>query len=249
MKVSIITTVLSNRKCLSDAMESVLNQVHDDIEYIIVDGGSTDGTVELIRSYGNKVTKFLTEPDEGMYDALNKGIQMATGDIIAIINSDDFYVNRHVISQVVHAFEEHKCDAVYSNLYYISNTDKEKIIRTWDAGRYHYDSFYKGWMPPHPAFFVKREVYQKYGSFNTRLKLSADYELMLRFILKHKIKIYYLPKFFIKMRVGGNSNRNLTNRLKANMEDREAWKINKIKPGFFTLLLKPFSKIFQYRMN
>ena len=249
MKVSIITTVLSNRKYLSDAIESVLNQVHKDIEYIIVDGGSKDGTVELVRSYENKVSKFLTEPDEGMYDALNKGIQMATGDIIALINSDDFYVNRFVISQVVEAFEEHQCDAVYSNLYYISNSDKDKIIRTWDAGQYHNDSFYKGWMPPHPAFFVRREVYLKYGSFTTLLKFSADYELMLRFILKHKIKIHYLPKFFIKMRVGGTSNRSISNRLKANIEDRKAWKINKIKPRFFTLMLKPFLKIFQYRLN
>ena len=249
MKVSIITAVFSNRKYLNDAIESVLMQVHDDIEYIIVDGGSKDGTVELVQSYGDKIDKFISEPDLGVYYALNKGIQIASGEIIAMLHSDDFYVNPYVISQVVEVFEKKKCDAVYSNLYYVSNSNKNKIIRTWDAGQYREDSFYKGWMPPHPAFFLKREVYVKYGSFNTQLKFSADYELMLRLILNCYISIQYIPKFFLKMRVGGASNRSMSNRLKANIEDRKAWKINKIKPRFFTLLLKPFSKIFQYRLN
>ncbi len=249
MKVSIITVVYSNRKYLSDAIESVLMQVHEDIEYIVVDGGSKDGTVELVQSYGDKIDKFISEPDKGAYFALNKGIQIASGEIIAMLHSDDFYVNPYVISQVVEVFEKYDCDAVYSNLYYVSNSNKNKIIRTWDAGQYHSDSFYKGWMPPHPAFFLKRDVYIKYGSFNTQLRFSADYELMLRLILNCHITIRYVPKFFLKMRVGGASNRSIANRIKANIEDRKAWKINKIKPGFFTLLLKPFSKIFQYRLN
>jgi glycosyltransferase involved in cell wall biosynthesis len=249
LKVSVITAVLSNRKYLSDAIESVLGQTHADIEYIIVDGGSTDGTIELVQSYGDKIDKFISEKDKGVYYALNKGIAMASGEVIALLHSDDFYVNRFVISQVVEAFKKQQCDAVYSNLYYVSNNNKDKIIRTWNAGIYKPDSFYYGWMPPHPAFFAKREVYQKYDAFNTELKFAADYELMLRFILKHNIQICYLPKYFIKMRVGGASNRSLSNRLKANIEDRKAWKINQMKPRLFTLLLKPFSKIFQYRFN
>ncbi len=249
MKVSVITAVLSNRRYLSDAIASVLGQTHADIEYIIVDGGSIDGTIELVQSYGDKIDKFISEKDKGVYYALNKGIAMASGEVIALLHSDDFYVNRFVISQVVEAFEQQKCDAVYSNLYYVSNNNKDKIIRTWNAGIYKQVSFYYGWMPPHPAFFAKREVYQQFGAFNTELKFAADYELMLRFILKHDIHICYLPKYFIKMRVGGASNRSLGNRLKANMEDRKAWKINQMKPRLFTLLLKPFSKIFQYRFN
>jgi glycosyltransferase len=249
LKVSVITAVLSNRKYLSDAIESVLGQTHADIEYIIVDGGSTDGTIELVQSYGDKIDKFISEKDKGVYYALNKGIAMASGEVIALLHSDDFYVNRFVISQVVEAFKKQQCDAVYSNLYYVSNNNKDKIIRTWNAGIYKPDSFYYGWMPPHPAFFAKREVYQKYDAFNTELKFAADYELMMRFILKHHIHICYLPKYFIKMRVGGASNRSMGNRLKANIEDRKAWKINQMKPRLFTLLLKPFSKIFQYRFN
>ncbi|MFN4082099.1 MAG: glycosyltransferase family 2 protein [Bacteroidia bacterium] len=249
MKVSIITSVFSNKAYLPDAIESVLSQTHTDIEYIIVDGDSKDGTIDVVKSYGNKISKFITEPDEGVYFALNKGINIATGDIIAILHSDDFYVNKTVISQVVEAFENNHIDAVYANLYYVSNKNKNKIVRTWDAGIYTPNSFYFGWMPPHPAFFVKRDVYVKHGAFNTNLKFAADYELMMRFILKQKIKLHYIPKFFVKMRTGGASNRNITNRIKANIEDRMAWKLNNVKPRWYTLLLKPFIKIFQYRLG
>jgi GT2 family glycosyltransferase len=246
-KVSVITVVYQNNTFIRDAIDSVLSQTYPDIEYIIVDGDSKDGTIELVKSYGDRISTFISEPDEGVYYALNKGIEVATGDIIALLHSDDFYINPYVISQVVEAFEKNDCDAIYSNLYYISNNNKEKIVRNWDAGIYKSDSFKNGWMPPHPAFFVKKEVYKKFGAFNTQLKFAADYELMLRFILKHNIRVHYIPKFFIKMRVGGKSNRNLWNRIMANIEDRKAWKLNGIKPRFYTLWLKPLQKIFQYR--
>jgi glycosyltransferase len=139
-----------------------------------------------------------------------------------------------------------KVEAVYGDLRYIGNTGKNEIVRVWKAGAYKPNFFYKGWMPPHPTFYVRREVYQKFGSFNTQLKFAADYELMLRFILKHQITLSYIPEFLVKMRVGGASNRNLSNRIKANIEDRKAWKLVEIKPGFLTLVLKPLKKIFQY---
>jgi hypothetical protein len=145
------------------------------------------------------------------------------------------------------AFENTQCDAVYSNLYYVKSSNTNKIIRLWDSGDYQLNDFYKGWMPPHPAFFAKRSVYQKYGAFNTLLKSAADYELMLRLIFKNKIKLQYIPKFFVKMRTGGASNRSLLNRVKANMEDRKAWYINKLEPKWYTLMLKPLIKLFQYR--
>lgn len=247
MKVSVITAVFSNQAFIHDAINSVLSQKNVEIEYIIVDGGSKDGTVEVVLSYGDKVSKFISEPDEGVYFALNKGIAMATGDVIALLHSDDFYAHPYVLSQVVEAFKQDNCDAVYSNLYYVKGSNTNKIIRLWDSGEYQSKDFFKGWMPPHPAFFAKREVYQKYGAFNTLLKSAADYELMLRLIFKHQIKLFYIPKFFVKMRTGGASNRSLLNRFKANLEDRKAWQINGLQPLWYTLLLKPLVKLFQYR--
>ncbi|MCF8254254.1 MAG: glycosyltransferase [Bacteroidia bacterium] len=247
MKVSVITAVFSNQAFIQDAIQSVLSQQNVEIEYIIVDGGSKDGTVDVVKSFGNQISKFISEPDEGVYFALNKGIALATGDIIALLHSDDYYAHPFVLSQVVEAFEKTKCDAVYSNLYYVKSSNTNKIVRLWDSGVYKPNDFFYGWMPPHPAFFAKREVYQKYGSFNTLLKSAADYELMLRFILNHQIQLQYIPKFFVKMRTGGASNRSFLNRLKANIEDRRAWQINSLNPKWYTLLLKPFVKLFQYR--
>lgn len=247
MKVSVITVVYSNEAFIRDAIHSVLSQKGVEIEYIIVDGGSKDRTVERIREFGDQIHILISEPDEGVYYALNKGVSLATGDIIAFLHSDDFYSNPYVLSQVVEAFANTSCDALYSNLYYVDEKVSERIVRLWDSGTYQYGDFYKGWMPPHPAFFAKREVYQRYGFFNTDFKSSADYEFMLRVIHKEKIKVHYIPKFFVRMRTGGTSNRSLWNRLRANMEDRKAWKINGLTPKWYTLLLKPAIKLKQYR--
>ena len=245
-KVSIITVLLDNKKYIKDAIESVLSQDYDNIEYLVIDGDSKDGSVEIIKSYKNKIHVFISEKDEGVYDALNKGISKASGDIIGLLHSDDFFDHPRVISIIVERFLKEKVEAVYGDLRYIGNTGKNEIVRVWKAGAYKPNFFYKGWMPPHPTFYVRREVYQKFGSFNTQLKFAADYELMLRFILKHQITLSYIPEFLVKMRVGGASNRNLSNRIKANIEDRKAWKLVEIKPGLLTLVLKPLKKIFQY---
>jgi glycosyltransferase involved in cell wall biosynthesis len=247
MKVSVITAVFSNKAFVKNAIESVLAQKNVEIEYIVVDGGSKDGTVEIVKSYGTRIHKFISEPDEGVYFALNKGISLASGDVIALLHSDDFYAHSFVLSQVVEAFEQTQCDAVYSNLYYVKSSNTNKIIRLWDSGDYKKNDFYKGWMPPHPAFFAKRSVYEQFGSFNTLLKSAADYELMLRLIFKNQIQLEYIPKFFVKMRTGGASNRSLLNRIKANMEDRKAWYINGLEPKWYTLMSKPLIKLFQYR--
>jgi glycosyltransferase involved in cell wall biosynthesis len=247
MKVSVITVVFSNQASIHDAINSVLSQKNVDIEYIVVDGGSKDGTVEAVLSFGDKISKFVSEPDEGVYFALNKGIAMASGEIIALLHSDDFYAHPWVLSQVVEAFEKTACDAVYSNLYYVKGSNPNKIVRLWDSGDYRKEEFYNGWMPPHPAFFSRRDVYDRFGGFNTQLKSAADYELMLRLIFKNNIKVHYIPKFFVMMRTGGASNRSLWNRLKANIEDRKAWHINGLTPKWYTLLMKPLVKLFQYR--
>jgi glycosyltransferase involved in cell wall biosynthesis len=245
VKVSIITITYNSEATLRDTIESVVNQSYHDIEYIIIDGKSTDGTLAIVNSYGDKITKVVSEKDKGLYDALNKGIAMATGDIIGLIHSDDFYTNTLVIEHVVKSLQDNDADGVYADLYYVDKNDTNRIFRKWKSGNYRHGMFVNGWMPPHPTFFVKRSVYEKFGSFNLSLVSAADYELMLRFIHKHKIKLSYLPEFVIKMRVGGKSNVSIKNRLRANNEDRKAWKMNGLNPRFYTLYAKPLRKIIQ----
>jgi glycosyltransferase len=177
---------------------------------------------------------------------MNKGISISTGEIIGFLNSDDFYANENVISKIVNGFND-QIDAVYADLDYVSINNKNKILRAWRSGKYHDRKFYSGWMPPHPTFFVRKNIYQKYGGYNTTIRSSADYELMLRFILKHQIRLNYIPEVLVKMRVGGQSNRSFSNRIKANLEDRKAWSVNKLSPRFYTFWLKPLQKIFQFR--
>ena len=226
-------------------MESVINQSYNNIEYIIVDGGSTDDTLSIINSYKDKVSKVISEKDHGLYDALNKGIALATGDLIGFLHSDDFYVDQLVIEKIVNKIIDVDADGIYADLYYVDKNDSAKIFRKWHSGIYAHGMFLNGWMPPHPTFFVKRTCYETFGGFNLTLLSAADYELMLRFIHRHRIKLAYLPEFIIKMRVGGKSNVTLKNRIRANNEDRKAWKINGLKPRFYTLYAKPLRKIIQ----
>jgi len=249
VKVSIITITYNSEATLKDTIESVVNQSYGDIEYIIVDGKSTDNSLSIIQSYKDKISKVISEKDQGLYDALNKGIALATGDLIGIIHSDDFYTNKFVIEKIVKSIEENNSDAVYADLYYVDKVDTNKIFRKWKSGNYKDGQFLNGWMPPHPTFFVKRSCYEKFGSFNLSFVSAADYELMLRFIHKHKINLFYLPEFIVKMRVGGKSNVTLKNRIRANKEDRKAWIVNGLNPKFYTLYLKPLRKIIQLFTN
>lgn len=245
MKVSIITITYNSESTIKDTINSVLCQSYNDIEYIIIDGKSNDNTISIINSYSDKISKIVSEKDNGLYDALNKGIDLATGDIIGLLHSDDFYTSNLVIEKIVQQFQSTNADGVYADLYYVNRENTQIINRKWKSGNYTHGKFLYGWMPPHPTFFVKRNIYQNFGKFNLTFVSAADYELMLRFIHKHKIKISYLPEFIIKMRVGGKSNASLFNRLRANKEDRKAWKINDLKPYFFTLYFKPLRKILQ----
>ncbi len=244
MKVSIITIAYNSAETIEDTIKSVVNQGYKNIEYIIIDGGSTDDTLNIIDKYKQDISIFISEPDKGIYDAMNKGVKRASGTIIGILNSDDIYANDSVIDNVVKTIGDH--DALYADLVYVERVDTSKITRTWKSGFYKQGAFKYGWMPPHPTFFVKKDCYQKYGAYNLKLKSAADYECMLRMIHKHKISLAYLPQIITKMRVGGQSNVTVGNRLKANKEDRMAWEINEIKPYFFTLYLKPLRKIKQF---
>ena len=250
--LSVITVCYNSEKTIKRTIESLLVQSFKGFEYIIIDGKSSDKTIEIIKSYEkefkkNKICfKWISEKDKGLYDAINKGISLASGDIIANLNSDDFYIDENVISDVVSKFEGENTDLLYSDLYYVDPKNTNKVIRNWKSGKYNRNNFLFGWMPPHPTFFVRSELYKKYGTFNLALKSAADYELMLRFLFKHGASASYIHRPLVRMRVGGVSNASLKNRWKANQEDRKAWKINQLKPNPFTLILKPLRKLKQF---
>ncbi|MEM7161955.1 MAG: glycosyltransferase family 2 protein [Bacteroidota bacterium] len=246
MKVSIITVSFNAVDTIEDTIQSVINQKYPDLEYIIIDGASKDGTVELVDKYKKQIDKVISEKDEGIYDAMNKGIRSSSGDIIGILNADDIYQNNEVIERIVKEFKESDSDAVYGDLVYVKKNDLESVIRNWKSNVFERRNFLKGWMPPHPTFFLKRKHYLKYGMYDTRFKISADYELMLRMLYKEHLSASYFPNLVTRMRVGGESNASIKQRIKANIEDRKAWRINDIRPKPFTLLRKPLSKIKQY---
>jgi glycosyltransferase, family 2 len=245
LKISIITVVWNNAKTIKDAINSVLNQSYKDVEYIVIDGASTDGTIEIVQSYGDKI-KFISEKDNGLYDAMNKGIRMATGDVVGILNSDDFYASDKILQIVADEFLKGNIDSVYANLEYIDANDPKRVIRYWRSKKYQEGLFRSGWHPAHPTFFVKKEIYEKYGVFDLSFKIAADYELMLRFFEKCKITSSYVDEVFVKMRIGGESNRSIKNIIKANMESYKAWKANGLYINPLRFLLKPFSKIIQF---
>lgn len=244
-KVTIITASYNSAKTIRDTLETVASQDYPDIEHIIVDGLSSDDTLKIVNEFPH-ISRVISEKDAGIYDAMNKGIQFSAGDIIGILNSDDFYVSTGVISKVVERMISEETEALYGDLVYIHPEQINRIVRTWVAGKYHPEKFLYGWMPPHPTFFVRRKVYDSLGTFNINLKSAADYELMLRFLFKEKITVSYLPEVLVKMRAGGMSNASFRNRIKANQEDREAWRVNHIQPYFYTTLLKPLRKLAQY---
>jgi glycosyltransferase involved in cell wall biosynthesis len=245
-KVSVVTVCYNSQETIEDTIKSVIQQDYPNIEYIIVDGLSKDNTLSIVQKYKDKIAKVVSEKDKGIYDAINKGIELCTGNIVSVLNSDDMYASTTVISQVVAQINRDKTQAAYGDLNYVNRYDTQKIVRKWKSGNYKHGKFFKGWMPPHPTFFIEKSCYQKFGKFNLELKTSADYELMLRMIHVHRIKISYVPHLLVNMRTGGQSNVSLLNRIKGNKEDYKAWHINGLKPKFFTLYLKPLSKIFQY---
>ncbi|MBX3256515.1 MAG: glycosyltransferase [Chitinophagaceae bacterium] len=245
MKLSIITATYNSAATLYDTLDCVSQQDYTSIEHIIIDGGSTDNTLDIIRGFTH-IAKVVSEKDNGIYDAMNKGIQLATGDVIGILNSDDVYASNDVLSLIAKEFADPAILALYADLEFVSRDDLNNVVRKWKAGTYSKKSFYFGWMPPHPTFFVRKEVYEKVGLFNPDLGSAADYELMLRILLKHSTPAKYINRVIIKMRIGGVSTGSLANRLKANQKDRLAWKVNGLHPYFFTLYLKPVRKLGQF---
>ncbi len=245
MKISIITVCLNAADTIADTIESIRRQSHPDIEYIVVDGGSSDGTLSILEKNRDVVSVLLTGPDSGMYDAANKGIRSATGEIVGMLNADDYYADRDVLRDVANSMTE-GCDAVYGDLHYVDRKNPQTIKRNWISGSYARRSFKFGWMPPHPTFFLRKTAYDAFGLFRLDFESAADYELMLRMLYKHSIKPCYIDRVMVKMRVGGKSNVSLANRIRANKEDRKAWAINGLEAAWYTLHLKPLSKLKQF---
>ena len=245
MTITLITICYNSAATIEDTIKSVLAQDFKDIEYIIKDGGSTDGTLEILKKYEDQL-KWVSKKDQGIYSAMNQGLELASGDIVGLLNSDDFYADNQVLSRVVKAFDNPDVGAVYGNLQYVDSENTSNITRNWEAGDYDRSAFLEGWMPPHPTFFLRKEYYLKFGFFRDEFVSAGDYELMLRMLYKHEIKAVHIPAVLIKMRAGGMSNMSLKNRIRANREDRRAWKINGIKPKWYTLSWKPLSKVFQW---
>lgn len=249
MKVSIITAVLNSGQTIRDTIESILGQTPGNVEHIIIDGCSTDGTLRVIEEYRGHIAQIVSEPDGGIYDALNKGIKRSSGDIIGILQAGDIYAHDRVLRRVVEGFEEQNKDSCYGDLQYVDPNDPPKVIRYWKSSEYREGKFRYGWMLPHPTFFVRRAIYEKYQGFNPVFRISGDYELMLRFLATHKISTFYIPEVMVKMRVGGVSNRNLRYIVRKSYEDCMACRLNHLRGWFAAILLKNITKVPQFIMR
>lgn len=245
--ISVITVSFNNQATIRQTIESVLSQVDVSFEYWIIDGGSTDGTLDIIREYEGRL-RYISEPDQGLYFAMNKGWQKANGAFVGFLNADDFYNNHLVLYRIAQAINDQPhIAAVYGDLAYVDANDTERVVRYWQSGLFSRSGFLWGWMPPHPTFYARKSMFEKFGGFRAEhFRSAADYEFMLRLLYKHQVPVAYVPHLFVRMRVGGLSNSSVQNRVRGNAEDRAAWKVNGLKPYFFTLFAKPLRKLVQF---
>jgi glycosyltransferase len=245
MKISIITVCFNSQQTIKATIKSVLNQSYKQVEYIIIDGASTDNTIKIINEFSNSIDVFISEGDAGIYDAINKGITKSSGDVVGLLHADDVFENNSVVGNVMRLFDEN-VDMIYGDINYVDRKDINRVIRRWKSDSYSKGKFKYGWMPPHTGFFIKKSCHTKYGLYNLSLGSSADYELMLRMFEVYNLKSKYIPLNITKMRVGGISNSSFKKRWEANRNDKKSWKINGLKPLWFTFLIKPIIKIKQF---
>jgi len=245
-KISIITVCFNSVLTIRDTIESVLRQDYADIEYIIVDGASTDGTMGIVQEYKGKISIVVSEQDHGIYDAMNKGIALATGDVVGCINSDDLYINSGVLSRVANTMLNSDVKTCYADLVYVDRLNTDQIVRWWKSSVCEKELFELGWVPAHPTFFVRKEIYDTYGVFDTDYLLAADYELMTRFLYKNSVKAEYIPFVMVKMRLGGQTSKSLSNIMRQNIEIIRACKKNSINmrllPFFFSKIVNRLSQ-------
>ena len=245
MKITIITVCYNSVSHIEDAINSVANQDYKEIEHIVIDGNSNDGTQEVLQKYSGKIAHWISEPDNGIYDAMNKGIKIASGEVIGILNSDDFYFDNQVISKVVEAFADQKTDAVFGDLIFVDPDNLSRTLRTYSSNSWYPEKFAKGYMPAHPTFFVKRKYYEKYGLFETDYKIAADYEMLIRLLYVHKLNYTYLPLKMVKMRKGGVSSNGIKSNITLNNEIIRACRKHGIKTNALKIYLKYFKKVFE----
>jgi glycosyltransferase involved in cell wall biosynthesis len=245
LKVSIITVSYNSGKTIKTAIESVLSQDYPRVEYIIVDGMSTDNTVDIIKQYSTKISTWVSEPDNGIYDAMNKAIQLATGDVVGILNSDDFYHDSKIISTVMEVFKNQPIDAVFGDLVFVDSSNLSQVVRKYSSKSWTPEKFAYGFMPAHPTFFVKRNFYQEIGLFKTEYPIGADYELLIRFLYKNRIKYHYINKVLVKMRTGGLSTKGLKSNLILNRDILKACRENGIETNYLKIYSKYFFKVFE----
>ena len=244
MKISIVTAVYNNREVVVDAIESILTQSFSNVELVLIDGGSTDGSLDALAIYRDRISVLVSEPDSGIYDALNKGIRLASGDVVGLLHSDDLLADEHTLKRVADAFADPDIDAVYGDLVYVRRSDPTEVVRYWRAGAFTIDNLSWGWMPPHPTFYVRRHLYERLGGFDVTYRIAADYDCMLRF-LTHGVRVKYLPHLLVKMRMGGASNRSIGNILLKSREDYRALAQNGIG-GMRALIGKNIRKLPQF---
>lgn len=245
MKISVITAVYNANETVSDAIESLVGQTYSDVELIVIDGHSTDGTREVLEGWRDHLGVLISEPDGGIYDALNKGLARATGEVVGFLHADDLLADDRVLARIAEAFADPAVDAVYGDLVYVSKAEPSRVIRYWQAGDFSPRRLRRGWMPPHPTFYARREVYERLGYFDTSFRIAADYDCMLRFLGLGNIRCRYIPEVLVKMRIGGESNRSLRNILRKSGEDYRALQQNHAG-GIVTLAWKNLSKIPQF---
>lgn len=246
MRISIVTAVRNRAATIQATIDSVLGQRGVEIEYIVVDADSDDGTADIVGSYSNRINRHIREPDTGIYNALNKGILAATGEIVGFVHADDVVGHADVLRQVAETFANPTVDALYGDLVYVDRLRTEKVVRYWKAKSFNRKKFIWGWMPPHPTFYLRRRHYLNYGLYREDFDIAADYELMLRMLYKHQLNAVYLDDLMIRMRVGGTSNVSIRNKLKANREDALAWSVNDLQIPACLRIMKPARKLLQY---
>jgi len=245
VKIAVITAVFNRAATVGQAIDSVLAQTHRDIELLVQDGGSTDGTLDIVRRIEDPRLSVVSAADGGIYDALNRGIARATGDVVGLMHSDDFFAAPDVLSKVAQAFEDRRVDGVYGDLTYVSAQDPARVIRYWRSGAYSPDKLRRGWMPPHPTLYLRREVFETHGPYDTSFRIAADYDAMLRYLSRGGLRLAYIPEVLVSMRVGGESNRSLGRMIQKSREDYRAICKNRVG-GIGTLMSKNFSKLGQF---